>query len=86
LSPLRRILKEHPEARPQIKSAVVSLLVTALATIVAVGMLLIWHMRRRAQLIRDRLGPPRKLSFPDLPEKPRDQERPPTVPPDGNRD
>jgi hypothetical protein len=63
---LGKILAERPEARPALRSAVVSLLATALATIAIVGLLLIWHLRRRAQLIRDRLGPPRPVSLPSV--------------------
>ena len=64
-SRLKRILDENPEARPRVRNAVVSLLGTAVATIAIVGLLLVWHLRRRAQLIRDRLGPPRPVSLPD---------------------
>ncbi|QEH34487.1 hypothetical protein OJF2_30260 [Aquisphaera giovannonii] len=68
-SRLGRILEEHPEARPRIRDAVFSLLATALATIAIVGLLLIWHLRRRARLIRERLAPPRRVSLPDLAAK-----------------
>ena len=61
---LKRILTEKPEARPRLRIAVVSLLETALATIVILGMLLIWHLRRRAELIRERLAAPRPVSLP----------------------
>jgi hypothetical protein len=65
-SRLSRILAEQPEARPRLRRAVSSLIATTLVAITAIGILLIWHFRRRAQLIRDRLSPPRKVSFPDL--------------------
>ena len=39
-----------------------SLLATVLVAIVALGVLAIWHLRRRAQLIRDHLGPPRRFA------------------------
>jgi hypothetical protein len=64
-SRLKRILDENPEARPRVRNAVVSLLGTAVAAIAIVGLLLMWHFRRRGQLIRDRLGPPRQVSLPD---------------------
>ena len=67
-SRLKRILDENPQARPRVRNAVVSLLGTALATIAVVGLLLIWHLRRRAQLIRDRLGPPRQVALPGVVE------------------
>jgi hypothetical protein len=69
-SRLGQILAERPEARPQLRNAVSSLLGTALFAIAVLGVLLIWHMRRRAQLIRDRLSPPRKVSLPDLARRP----------------
>lgn len=74
-SRLGQILREHPEARPRLGDAVASLLKVVLATLVVVVLLAIWHLRRRAGLIRDRLGPPRDVSLDDFddegPEKPR---------------
>ncbi|MBV8488458.1 MAG: hypothetical protein JO161_09280 [Planctomycetaceae bacterium] len=55
-SRLGQILAERPEARPQFQDAVAGLLATALATIAVLGLLLIWHLRRRARLIRQRLA------------------------------
>ena len=55
-SRLRRILREHPEARERIGRAVGGLLTAVLATLAAVGVFSIWHLRRRADMIRDRLG------------------------------
>jgi len=74
---LGRILREHPEARDRLRRAVGGLLGALVATIAAVGVLLIWHLRRRADLVRARLGeaPPSPLPDPaDLrpePEKDR---------------
>lgn len=65
-SRLGQILAERPEARPRLKSAVSSLIATALVAFAAIGILLIWHFKRRAQLLRDRLAPPRKTSYPEL--------------------
>jgi hypothetical protein len=76
-SRLGRILAEQPEARPRLRRAVGSLIATALAGLTAIGILLIWHFRRRAQLIRDRLSPPRKVSFPDLRQAPAEKPNPP---------
>jgi len=76
-SPLGRILAERPEARPRLRRAVSSLIATVLVAITAIGILLIWHFRRRAQLIRDRLSPPRKVSFPDLRQAPVQDANPP---------
>src|SRR5208337_1697011 len=75
-SRLGQILAERPEARPRLSRAVGSLLATVLAAIAVLGLLLIWHLRRRAQLIRDRLGPPRAVSLPDLSAAGDDQPRP----------
>jgi hypothetical protein len=76
-SRLGRILAEQPEARPRLRRAVSSLIATALVALTAIGILLIWHFRRRAQLIRDRLSPPRKVSFPDLKQAPAQNAKPP---------
>ena len=51
-----QILAERPDARPPFQDAVAGLLATALATIAGLGLLLIWHLRRRARLIRQRLA------------------------------
>ncbi len=76
-SRLGQILAERPEARTRLSRAVGSLLATALVAIAVLGFLLIWHLRRRAQLIRDRLGPPRAVSLPDLSEAGDEEPRPP---------
>ncbi|OJW22708.1 MAG: hypothetical protein BGO49_01655 [Planctomycetales bacterium 71-10] len=52
---LGRLLREHPEARDRLRNAVGGLLMAVLATIAAVAALSIWHLRRRADRIRDRL-------------------------------
>jgi hypothetical protein len=46
--------------------AVVSLLGAGVVAIGAIGLLLIWHISRRARLIRERLGPPRVVRLPEL--------------------
>jgi hypothetical protein len=56
---LRKILDERPEARPRIGKAIAALLGTGLVTLAAMGALLIWHIRRRAALMRERLSAPR---------------------------
>ncbi|WP_206107571.1 hypothetical protein [Paludisphaera rhizosphaerae] len=55
-SRLARILHEHPEARGRLKRAVGGLLWVVLASVVAIAVLGVWHLRRRADLIRARLG------------------------------
>lgn len=64
-SPLRRILEERPEARGRLGRAVAALLGAGLVALVVLGALLMWHIRRRARLIRERLGPPRIVRWPD---------------------
>jgi hypothetical protein len=53
---LGRILRDHPEARDPLRRAVGALLAVVLGTIVAISALTIWHLRRRADRLRDRLG------------------------------
>ncbi len=64
---LRQILDERPEARPRLGRAVAELLGTTLVAVAALGVLLIWHLVRRARLIRERLNPPRAVELPDFP-------------------
>jgi hypothetical protein len=70
-SRLGRILAERPEERPRIARAVGGLLAVTLVTIAAIGILLIWHLRRRAGLIREKLAtgcnvPLAELELPEL--------------------
>jgi hypothetical protein len=65
-SRLRQILQERPEARPRIGRAVATLLGTALVALAAIGALVIWHLVRRGRLIRQRLGPPRRVTLPEF--------------------
>ena len=81
-SRLGQILAERPEARPRLSRAVGSLLATTLVAIAVLGLLLIWHLRRRAQLIRDRLGPPGRSRFPTSSAAGDDQPRPSAAVPD----
>jgi hypothetical protein len=76
-SRLSKILTEHPEARPQLRRAIGSLLGVVLVFVAVLGGLLIWHLMRRAQLIRNRLGSPRNVSLPDSSEIPGRTRRPP---------
>jgi hypothetical protein len=63
---LRQILQRRPDARPRLGRAVAALLGTALVALAAIGALVIWHLVRRGRLIRQRLGPPRIVSMPEL--------------------
>lgn len=51
-SRLGQILAERPEARPQVRGALASLLAAALATIAVLGLLLVWlhHVTTSARL------------------------------------
>lgn len=64
-SQLRKLL-DRPDARPKVSRAVVSLLATEVLSIGVLGALVVWHLSRRARLIRDRLAPPRLVRLPDL--------------------
>jgi hypothetical protein len=64
-SQLSRILEERPEARSRLGRAVAALLGTFLVAVAVFGGLLIWHIRRRARLIRERLNAPRVVRLPD---------------------
>jgi uncharacterized iron-regulated membrane protein len=66
-SQLSRILEERPEARSRLGHAVAALLGTFLVAVAVFGGLWIWHIRRRARLIRERLNAPRVVRLPDLP-------------------
>jgi hypothetical protein len=66
-SQLSRILEERPEARSRLGRAVAALLGTFVVAVAVFGGLLIWHIRRRARLIRERLNAPRVVRLPDVP-------------------
>jgi len=66
-SRLRQILDERPEARSRLGRAVAALLGTGLFALAALGALLIWHLVRRARLIRERLNPPRIVRLTEPP-------------------
>ena len=67
---LRRLL-QHPAARPRVVRAVSSLLGVSVLALGALGALVIWHLVRRGQLIREQLGPPRVVPTLDIPDLPR---------------
>jgi hypothetical protein len=68
-SPLRQILDENPESRPRLGKAIAALLGTALFTLAVLGGLLIWHIKRRGRLIRERLSPPRIVEPLESPDR-----------------
>ena len=63
-SQLSRILEERPEARSRLGRAVAALVGTFLVAVAVFGALLIWHIRRRGRLIRERLNAPRIVHLP----------------------
>ncbi len=66
-------------ARRRIGRAAAAWLGLALAAITVIGVLVVWHLSRRARLIREGLGPPRDVRLPDLDRPDRDPEaEPPT--------
>jgi hypothetical protein len=74
---LRRIIEKGPAARRRLGDAVAQLLGTTLVALAAIGGLVIWHLVRRGRLLRDRLGPPRGVRLPELPNldgNPHDQD------------
>jgi len=68
-SPLRRIL-EHPGGRQRVGRAIVSLMEVGIASLIVLGLLLIWHSIHRGRLIRERLNPPRPVKMPDFDPEP----------------
>jgi hypothetical protein len=78
---LSRIIGQGPAARRRLSEAVVALLGTFLVALAAIGSLLIWHLVRRARLIRHRLAPPRIVQLPELPESQGDPHDHDEVPP-----
>lgn len=63
---MRRLLEERPEARTRLARAIAELIAATLVALVAIGALLIWHVMRRARLIRERLSAPRAVDLPEL--------------------
>ena len=63
---LRRILREGPEARRRLASAVAEAAGDRASRPGAIGALVIWHLVRRGRLIRERLDPPRNVRMPEL--------------------
>lgn len=82
---LSRILAERPEARPRIARAVGGLLAVTLAAVAVLGVLVIWHLRRRAGLIREHLASRCDVSLADLelpdPDEENDASDPPALGP-----
>ncbi|WP_169973019.1 hypothetical protein [Tautonia rosea] len=67
--PLRKVIAENPDARRRIGQAYAEFLAVVLLAIVSLTALVLWHLVRRGRVIRQRLGPPRTISWPN-PEPP----------------
>ena len=67
--PLRQVIAENPAARRRIGRAYAEFLAVVLVAIAALTALVLWHLARRGRAIRQRLGQPRPISWPD-PEQP----------------
>ncbi|CAN5730654.1 hypothetical protein BH23PLA1_BH23PLA1_37730 [soil metagenome] len=74
---------EVEEARRRIGRASAALLGMILAALSMLSALLIWHLVRRGRIVRQRLGPPRPIQWPDLEVRDRstDPEEPPATRP-----
>lgn len=55
----------RPEVRHRLGRALATWTALTLAAVVLLGALAVWHLVRRGRLLRDRLGPPRKVEVPD---------------------
>jgi hypothetical protein len=63
--PLREILRADPAARRRIGEAYAELLAASLVGLAGLSALLIWHLARRGRRLREQLGPPRKVRWPE---------------------
>jgi hypothetical protein len=66
------------EGRRRVGRAAATWLALALASIVTLGSLVVWHLIRRGRLIREGLGPPRIVDRLD-PERPVPEHAPGTI-------
>jgi hypothetical protein len=66
--PFREGPDDVPTARNRLTRAYAELLAVVLASVAGVAMLLLWHLARRGRLIRDRLGSPRQVRWPERPD------------------
>ncbi|RUL87138.1 hypothetical protein [Tautonia sociabilis] len=63
--PDRGAIARNPDARRRVGTAYAELLAVILASVLGIGGLLLWHLSRRGRLIRDRLGNPRPVRWPE---------------------
>lgn len=61
-----------PEDKTRVGRALAALLSVGLVSLSALGAFVVWHLVRRGRLIRESLGPPRRISLPDPEELRRD--------------
>lgn len=76
---LRNVIAENPAARRRIGRAYAEFLAVVLVAIASLTALVLWHLARRGRVIRQRLGQPRPISWPD-------SEPPGTIDPDRDGD
>jgi hypothetical protein len=60
----------RPEVRHRLGRALATWTALTLAAVVILGALVVWHLVRRGRLLRERLGPPRKVDLPDWAQQP----------------
>jgi hypothetical protein len=65
--PERAGLDDGPAARDRLSRAYAQLLAVVLASVAGIAVLVLWHLARRGRLIRDRLGSPRQVRWPEHP-------------------
>lgn len=72
---VRELIRTNPEARRRFGRAYAELLAWLLAAVLTITALLLWAYVRRARRLRERLGPPRPVRWPELPDTPPDEPR-----------
>lgn len=66
----RPALADDPASRGRLTRASAELMAALLAAISVLTALVLWHLARRGRLIRERLGSPRQVRWPDRAEGP----------------
>ncbi|MEW4570187.1 hypothetical protein AB1L88_20160 [Tautonia sp. JC769] len=67
--PLRNVIAEDPAARRRIGRAYAEFLAVVLVAIASITALVLWHLARRGRILRQNLGQPRRISWPDPDEQ-----------------
>ncbi|QDV36578.1 hypothetical protein [Tautonia plasticadhaerens] len=66
--PDRPAIADVPAARDRLGRASAQLLAAVLVAVSGLAALVLWHLARRGRLIRDGLGPPRRIRWPEDPD------------------